>query len=325
MGAKRRVASDVKALQAMLTTRRMRQLLFNASVLAVPVTLACCGGDHARVFATRARYGAQIDACVADASKCKALCESALYEDMKAQMYDVVEVDSCMIAATEPDGVTLEIDYTGSFECGRRPRGLCEPMLNGRNAGAFLAKVATLEAASVTAFARLVRQLARLGAPGWAIASARSAVADELVHAELASRLAHALGARIEAPAITGDDDASPFELACENAREGMIGETMGALVATCQARAACSMMVRAAFAEIARDEARHAAFAYRLAPYFASLLSRRERCELAEVSHEARQTASRRCDYPLRESDRAWLGIPSSRDLTVATRVLFS
>lgn len=309
---------------SMTSHRKLRELLFRASLVAVPATMACCGGESVRLFASRARYATQIDACVADPKQCDALCYDVLETDKTASMYDTVDVSSCAIVETKSDGVTLAIDYDGSYECGRRPRGLREPIRASPTCGAWLAKIATLEAASVTSFARLVRQLGRIGAPAWAIASARAAIADELLHARLASRLARALGATVAPPVIEGDDETTLAELARDNAVEGQVGETFGALLAMCQARTATSPVVRSVFARIAHDETRHAELAHRLASWLAAGLTARER---ANISAAARERADALCsghDDGLGAADRAWLGIPPPRDLAAGARVVF-
>src|SRR5207247_1515181 len=125
--------------------------------------------------------------------------------------------------------------------------------------------------------------------------------------------------------AIADDGGTTLAELARDNAVEGMVGETFGALVATCQARAAASPVVRAVFARIARDEARHAALAHRLAPWLAGRLSARERVAITDAAREAADAACRDPGFELAEADRAWLGIPAAGELAAAARVVFA
>lgn len=304
----------------------MRELVYRASLVAIPATIACCFNSHSvSLLASRTKYAMRIDACIADSKTCQALCESLLYDDPTASMYDTVDVDSCTLSTSNADGATFAIDYNGSYECGRRTRGLVEPVRRDGTAGAWLAAQATLEAASVTAFARLARALVRLDAPVWAVASARAAIADELWHAQLCAGLARVLGADVAPPEIDGDDDLSLHELARENAVEGEVGETFGALVAACQSRAAHSPVARAVFERIARDELRHAILAHRLAPWLAERLSPGECADVEARRRAAVETTCARDGDALPDRERAWLGLPPGRALAAAARVLYA
>jgi hypothetical protein len=94
---------------------------------------------------------------------------------------------------------------------------------------------------------------------------------DEIRHAALAFGLASAYAGRDLGPgplqldgALSTERGASLAEMAAAVVREGCVGETLAAFEATAARDAATDPEVRAALAVIARDEAEHAALAYR-------------------------------------------------------------
>src|SRR6476660_3977165 len=123
---------------------------------------------------------AEIEACVASDLACEALCRRALQVDMT----EAIAIPKCVVTSISPVGVALDIEYLRPVDCGagRKPSGLVPPARK-RGVGAWLAAVATLEAASVTAFARLARLLTKLNAPTKLVEAARRAIVDELEHA----------------------------------------------------------------------------------------------------------------------------------------------
>lgn len=274
-------------------------------------------------FASWDRYKAEIDACVASDLACEALCRRALQVDPT----EAIAIPKFVITSISAAGAALDIEYLRPVECGagRKPAGLVHPARK-RGTGAWLAAVATLEAASVTAFARLARILTKLEAPRKLVEAARRAIVDELQHASAVSRLAHARGVMAEAPVIEeATDEGNVFELAIENAVEGEVGETFGALVAACQARAATDADVREVFARIAIDEARHAALAHQLAPWFERRLGLLSRNAVARARQEAISKTLANCDFGLAPLEREELGVPAPEQLRAAARQLFA
>jgi hypothetical protein len=155
---------------------------------------------------------------------------------------------------------------------GRRPRGLVTPSREEAvsTVAGFLARTAYLEAASVEAFRDLARELTRRGAPMELVAAASRAAKDEVRHARVMTRLAADRGGAVPRAVrrrSTGGSRARSLEaILRENAVEGCVRETFGALVAEWQARNAGSAELRGAFARIAADETRHAALAWAVA-----------------------------------------------------------
>ncbi|MCY0990877.1 hypothetical protein OV203_27280 [Nannocystis sp. ILAH1] len=130
-------------------------------------------------------------------------------------------------------------------------------------AGAWLARAAHDEAASVHAFRSLARELAAWGAPAELLARIDAAVADEVRHAEVVADAARARGAEVTPPAHVALAVRELLAIAVENAVEGCVRETWAALSAAHQARFAAVPALRTMYEEIAADEARHAELAW--------------------------------------------------------------
>jgi len=134
-------------------------------------------------------------------------------------------------------------------------------------AGVQLARDAHFEAASVYAFLDLARELARHGAPAHLRTAAMRAAIDEIRHARMMAAHAHARGARVAPVRLKKPKQRTLEAIAIENAVEGVVGETWAALIATYQAAHAPAEL-RATYAAIAVDEARHAELAREVAAW---------------------------------------------------------
>jgi hypothetical protein len=159
---------------------------------------------------------------------------------------------------------------------GRRPAGLRR--VRRRPAatalGEYFAHLARLEAASIHAFARLSLDLRDHAAPPSFVAMATRCSRDETRHARTMTSLAKRHGGE-PAPVALGARRARPLEAVIrENAVEGCVRETFGALVATWQAVHAADEGIRRAFSRIAVDEIRHAALAWAVASWADGQLS---------------------------------------------------
>src|SRR5690606_11063903 len=105
--------------------------------------------------------------------------------------------------------------------------------------GEHLARMASLEACAVFAFRRLADEMRALGAPAAMIERALAAADDETRHAAMVAAEARRRGAVVPPVEAGAMPLRSTLEIALENAREGMVRETYGALAATVQAGAA--------------------------------------------------------------------------------------
>jgi rubrerythrin len=162
----------------------------------------------------------------------------------------------------------------------------------------LLAECAQLEAASVPAFLRLARELRQLGAPMLARAAQRSAQ-DEVRH----TRQMRALSARYHAEPSTPQvqraaRSRNASEVARDNAVEGCVRETFGALLAWQQAATALDPEVARVMRGIAADETRHAELSWAIAAWLEPQLSARERAavDAARRSAGLAPRSSRRC-----------------------------
>jgi hypothetical protein len=156
---------------------------------------------------------------------------------------------------------------------GRRPAGLAElACVAPSHAAAYLAFTAQLEAASITAFARVHQQVTALGGSTELLARIRDAIADELAHAHAMVALARRYGVEPAAPSIA-DVELDAVGQAIENIVEGCIGEAVAALHAAHAAVHCSDPVVRDVFARIAADETQHALLAHDLVALYASRL----------------------------------------------------
>jgi hypothetical protein len=126
-----------------------------------------------------------------------------------------------------------------------------------------------LEHASIASFGRFAFELLAVGAPADLVAEAHRAALDEIEHARLCLGLAGAYGAEPVAPApfpFEGRVEVSAdlASIAARAAREGCIGETLGAVQAAEQLAGAEDPGVLDALARIVEDESRHAELSWR-------------------------------------------------------------
>jgi hypothetical protein len=217
---------------------------------------------------------------------CHDLCD-ALYV-MKYGLDNVV-FDTCELVS----GGGEHLHVVAHLECvgGRRPgnyrRGIGDVTCNA--VGRFLADQADLEAASVRAFADVYADLVELGAPADIRRAVIRAAADEVRHAQVCARLARRYGATAVLRRSSPAPRRSLHAFAIDNAIEGCVRETFGAAVAGYQARTAGDPLVRRAMYRIARDEAKHAALAWRIQRWLLPRLGVEDRRTMLAASTAAR------------------------------------
>jgi hypothetical protein len=206
------------------------------------------------------------------------------------------------VLGVSADGKVTEVESevidSQSGACiGRRPAGLLQSEGRGTNAvGAYFANVAGLEAASVYAFEALEEELLHHGAPSVLVERARMARHDEVRHARVMKRISARHGGRFEEPRVERRPVRSLEEIAIENAAEGCVRETFGALVGMWQAELAQDPLVRRVMKHIAEDETRHAELSWavdawarqKLSPEAWGRVEEARREALAAVAEEA-------------------------------------
>jgi hypothetical protein len=175
-------------------------------------------------------------------------------------------------------------------QVGRRPEGLCPvaPELHHSELGAYFASAAHLEAASVHAFDRFARELQVLGAPEGLVADAWRAALEEIEHTRAVGAIALRFGGELSPPRVEATELRDAFAIALENAIEGCVRETYGALVACYQAQSALDPMVRAAMVRIAEDETRHSQLAWRVAMWLEPKLTAEQQLAVRAARYAA-------------------------------------
>jgi hypothetical protein len=221
-------------------------------------------------------------------------------------------IKSCELATL--DGGQSGIACNVHYQCigGRRPAGLAAARANeDGTVGAWFARMAHLEDASVAAFLRLADELSAQGAPRALVTAARAAAGDEVRHARETGRLARRFGATAERARVERIAPRSLEAIAVENAAEGCVGETWGALVALHQARAAGDPLVRDALGRIADDEAGHAQLSWRIDAWARTRLDGAARRRVDEARRAAAAELGRSLDERPPAELRALAGLP--------------
>lgn len=212
--------------------------------------------------------------------------------------------------------VSSEVLERGSPNCaiGRRPAGLhaaggvdCEDAL-----GRHFAQAAHLEAASINAFLRLREELALHGADGELQDRALVSALEEVLHTEATAQLARRFGATPRRPEVEALPLRPLFAVALDNAVEGCVRETFGALVAHHQALHARDEQVRSLMAGIAEDETRHAELSWAIDRWAREQLSATEREALRAARQEAVATLRREVTAPLEAALVEEAGMPA-------------
>jgi rubrerythrin len=174
----------------------------------------------------------------------------------------------------------------------------------------YFGTAAALEAESVTAFRTLARELTAHGAPRRLRADARRAAREEARHTRAMSALDRNPGARRVSIPRCPSEVRSLEAIACDNAAEGCVRETYGAVLARLQAEQAPDPSLRVTLRSIAREEACHANFSWTLARWIDGRLRPAERDRL----RQSREKAVRRLRSSIESlpATPSTLGLPS-------------
>jgi hypothetical protein len=217
----------------------------------------------------------------------------------------------------------VEVDAQQLVRCwspctGRRPAGLVVRKRRVRpGVAAYLEEIAYLEAVSIAAFANLRNELRHHGAPRRLVRAAERASRDERRHARTMSALARRHGARCRKPRVVARPIRTLAEMALDNAVEGCVRETFGALVACYQALAAGDSGMRAAMKIIAQDETRHAALAWSIEAWIEPRLNASERGRVASAGRDAVAEIAASTDPMPAPSLRRFAGLPGPTEVT--------
>jgi hypothetical protein len=214
---------------------------------------------------------------------CADICDTHLI------LYCVLASSSCTVdAGVLPDADTV-IECVSCTAGGRRPRGLCDARTKRRTPlGDYFATMAHLESASVRAFRDIEASLVALGAPARLVRAARRARHDERRHARVMSRIARRFGGTPPRASVRVVCPPSLVELLEDDAVEGCVNETFGALVATWQGETAADPRVRRTMRRIAIDETRHATLAWDILRWGLPRISERDRSRVLQRLDDA-------------------------------------
>ena len=179
------------------------------------------------------------------------------------------------LSASNPKGVSFTADGpfpvlptgpTATVFLGRQTSGFATYNARGSTAaGAWFAHATPVMVASVRAFEILSDELELHDAPSDLATRAERAARETMIHALAMGALARRYGGLPRPPMLTQPAGRTLEQMACENAIEGCVRETFGALVALVQAESAADPAVRDAMRAVARDEIRHAALAWEI------------------------------------------------------------
>ncbi|MFB1479220.1 ferritin-like domain-containing protein [Corallococcus sp. RDP092CA] len=216
----------------------------------------------------------------------------------------------------EVSAVEKHVLEKGSPHCniGRRPAGLqvAEARESAEALGRYFADAARLEAASVHAFLRLRDELALHGADLGLQDAARRSAMEEVMHARVTERIARRFGGTPQRPVVEELPLRSLVDVALENAVEGCVRETYGALLAHHQALHARDLEVRQAMVGIAEDETRHAALSWDIDQWARPRLSEEERAAVKEAQKRAVALLREEVAVPLDASIITEAGMPT-------------
>lgn len=253
---------------------KLLQRLLLAAVSSASLSLcACsstdgCGGTVTTTYAMALVDDAGVadDGGPLDAGPRPKTCEEAC-----ERLNSWATLVSCNFTKLQEKGQMVD-----AVECRTNP--ICEGRrpcaLRSHAPGADFAAAAHLEAASVYAFAHLARELRHHRAPRRLLRAARRSRRDEVRHTRATTALARQHGLAVIRPVVAAMSIRSLEEIALENAIEGCVRETYGALSAWWRARNATDREVRAVYARIAHDETRHAALSRELDRWLSARLS---------------------------------------------------
>ncbi len=191
-----------------------------------------------------------------------------------------------------PDGSLVGLVCSDCFGGGgRRPRGLKKAKIAAKNGSiSHFARMAFEEHASVHAFVRMEEELAHFGAPTSLQRGARRAANDERRHTRIMRELARKQGAPAPTARVAKAARRSLEAMAIENAVEGCVNETYGALLLRIQAARSTDASIRAKLSKIAEDEARHAALSWAVARWIDTNLDAAARMRVQAARSRAMQ-----------------------------------
>jgi hypothetical protein len=254
--------------------RAIKRLMLAAPV--IPALIHCGPIQGSRAFPLG-------DAVFSDggldtSADCMELCRTILLHEGFSDFSKVLScnfLDGGSPSADGGGGPEVDCRYQTPW-AGRTPPGLVLARHSAvpHPVGKLFARASELEDAAVHAFHLLAVELLAHGAPKDLVRKAVRFAKDETDHARAMARLAVRYGARAPRATVASSPVRSLYALAKDNATEGCVRETYGALVAHWQSRAALDENVRSAMRKVAVEETRHAELAWEIAAWAQPMLS---------------------------------------------------
>jgi bacterioferritin (cytochrome b1) len=231
----------------------------------------------------------RVESCRVDADACQALCNMLMSRAGLSAGTCNVQFYGTTVEAASSYTESIDNSNCRSSE-GRRPAGLVTPRcIEATSAiGAWLAEAAWLEAASIPAFIYLARELDMHGAPRMLARLSLAAARDEIRHAHMMNAMAARFGGKPPLADVGLPQPRSLEDMAIENAIEGCVRETWGAIVAMWQAESARDRELRDVFRSISGDEARHASLAWAVDSWLSTRLDDAAKKRVVEARHAA-------------------------------------
>lgn len=223
----------------------------------------------------------------------------------------------CHLLESEPSEVVCWQGCVGRLIDGAQPR------FDGEGLGGALANMAAHEGAAAFAFAELAREVEAHGLSSQLVNAAKRAAVEEVRHTQLVGTLAHARGGRFEVRVNRRHEARSLEEIALENAVEGCVRETLGAMVGLYQSQHAHDARVREVMKIVSADELGHAAWSHALAETLESRLPLSARRRVRSAREESLQTAAKELATAVEARHVAALGFPDEERLQSLARAL--
>jgi hypothetical protein len=216
-------------------------------------------------------------------------------------------IESCQVEEVNDLICWYQFCGIGRLTNGVTPRGCANSAL-----GSELANMAAHEAGAALAFAQLTRELERHGVHRSLTRGARRAAREEVRHAQLVGGLARAHGGRFSVTPAR-DTQRSLEDIALENAAEGCVRETLGALIGLHQSRHASDPAVRSVMVQVSADELGHSVWSHALAKHLDSQLSLPARRRVREARAAALENAMTELSSEPNRAIGAQLGLPDA------------
>lgn len=228
------------------------------------------GGCEARVEYPCGAPGGPIDAML-DRTRCNSLCQVA------TQSNPNIFAGVCNYQSFTNGGPgSPNVIFCGGCGVGRLTDEIdASPIAcTDGSMGQWLAQSAWFEGVAADAFDRLANELLLLQAPADLIDRSRQNGIDEQEHHRVMCLLAEREGVTPASVQSGSHTMRSLAEIAIENAGEGCVRETLGALVMQWQGLHAETAELREVFSKIAQEETAHAQWSWELDAWARSVLS---------------------------------------------------